>query len=884
MSIWTRMLNVFRGDRVNADLDEEMRSHMDEAVANGRSPAEAGQAFGSVLRHRERMRDEKVAPWLDSVRADALFGLRQLNKNRTVSLAAILSLGLAIGACTGAFRLADAILWRPLPIQNPERLHVVEYQVLDRNTRKPDIADSFGYPIYRHMGAAAKDQVQLLAVSYVSPIDVTYGSDQDMERAARQWVCGEMFGAMGVRAALGRVFTEADEKTPKGHPYAVLSHSYWMRRFGGDPQVLGKRVRIGLMNLEVIGVAQKGFAGTEPGLPTDIFIPTMMNGDAIHNPNWYWFRTYAMLRPGQDRTRAEAVLQAAYTAYQREIVKTWTTATELQKQDEVARPMFLQPSPGGVSSLQRRYGKALLILGAVVVLVLLIACANVANLMSAQSTARAKEMSLRVSIGAGRARLMQLMLVESAWIALFATVVGGALAWWSAPFVASSISNPRFPNRIEMPLDWRVLAFGASLGVLVTSLFGVVPALRAARVEPMTVLRGGDDPHGKRRFIRALTALQTGFCFVVLFVAGLFLSTFDQLAKQPTGFRSDGVLLLETNARTGQAASTWTQVLDRLREHPAVEAGAMSAWNPMAGSIRGSQIWLRGERDPQAKNPYFLGVSAKWMDTMRLPLLAGRDFAPNDTTRMAIVTQEFAKQYFNGENPVGRWFEQIDRDEKRYRVDIVGLAADFRYADMRDAMRPVVLLPFPVDSGPNLNGFATYVLRTRSGVEPLQVAAPLRKAVMENRSELRVSDVTTQAELVEQQLVRERLLAAMSLFFAIVALVLAGVGLYGVITYSMLQRRKEIGIRMALGAQAADVARRVTVESFTMLGLGCALGLAGGFACSTVVESLLFEVKPRDPQLLLVAGGVLALTAIAAAIPPVIRAVRIDPSMLLRSE
>ncbi|BDC52252.1 hypothetical protein F183_A45670 [Bryobacterales bacterium F-183] len=884
MSLWTRIRNVFRGERVNADLDEEMRSHLDEAVANGRTPSEAGRAFGSVLLHREEMRDHKVASWLDSLRADAVFGLRQLNKNRTVSAAAILSLGLAIGACTGAFRLADAILWRPLPIAQPERLHVIEYQVWDRNTREPDIGDSFSYPHYRHLQAAAKDHARLLAISYASPVDITYGSDQDMERAVRQWVCGEMFGAFGLRPALGRLLTEAEEKTPKGHPYVVLSYGYWSRRFGQDPNVLGKRLRLGLMSLEIIGVAPKGFSGTEPGLPTDLFIPNMMNHEAIHNPNWHWFRTYAMLRQGADRSRAASVIHAAYASYQKEHIKTWTNATAQQKQDEITRPVYLEPSPSGVSSMQRRYGRALLILGAVVILVLLIACANVANLMSAQSAARAKEMSLRVSIGAGRRRLMQLMLVESAWIALFATAVGAVIAWWSAPFVASSISHPRFPSRIDMPLDWRVIGFGSLLGVLVTSLFGIVPAIRAARVQPMTVLRGGEDPHGKRRFIQALTALQTGFCFVVLFVAGLFLSTFDQLAKQPTGFRSQGVLLLETGAKKGLPAVSWTQVLDRLGENPQVEAAALSAWNPMAGSMRGSQIWLNGEREPQAKSPYVLGVSGKWLETMRLPLIGGRDFTPKDSITTAIVTQAFAKQYFGGENPVGRYFEQMDRDGKRYRVDIVGLAADFKYADMRDVMRPVVLLPFPADVGPNLNAFGTFVVRTRDGIAPLQLATPLRKAVMELRPELRVSDVTTQEELVEQQLVRERLLAAMSLFFAVVALVLAGVGLYGVITYSMLQRRKEIGIRMALGAQAVDVARRVTLESFTMLGLGCLLGLTGGFACSTLVESLLFAVKPRDPQLLLVAALVLAATAVAAAIPPVIRAVRIDPANLLRSE
>ena len=883
MSLWSRIANVFR-DR-SADLDEELQGHLDEAIESGRDPYEARRAFGSKLKIREEMREARLAVWLDTLRQDAVFGLRQIAKHKTVSIAAILSLGLATGACTGVFRLADAILWRPLPIQHPERLHVVEYDLRNSRTNKMELGDSFGYPIYRHLRDAVKHQAQLLAVSYASPIDLTYGSDQDMERAMRQWVCGEMFGVFGVKPALGRVFTESDEKTPDGHPYAVLSYDYWSRRFGRDPRVLGKRLRIGLMNLEIIGVSEKGFAGTEPGAPTDIFVPIMMNGEAINNPNWYWFRTFAMLRPGQDRARAQSVLHAAFSAYHKEYVKTWTTATEAQKQKQVDRPARLEPAPGGVSSLQRRYGRALAILGVVVLLVLLIACANVANLMSAQATARAREMSLRVSIGAGRARLMQLVFVESAWIALFATVVGSAIAWWSAPLVASAISNPRFPTRIDMPLDWRVLAFGAMLAVVVTSLFGLVPALRAASVQPMSILRGGSDPHAKRRFIRALTALQTGFCFVVLFLAGLFLSTFDQLAKQPTGFRADGVLLLETVAKVGQPAVIWNQVADRLRSHPGVAVAAMSSWNPLAGSMRVSQIWLNGEREAQLKSPYFLPVSPQWLDAMRIPLLGGRDFNAKDTNnRVAIVTQAFAREYCNGENPVGRYFEQLDREDKKYKVEIVGLIADFRYAEMRDDLRSVVLLPFPVDNGTKYTGSGTYVIRVRNGVEPLQLASAMRQEVPAARPELRVSNITTQVELVQQQLVRERLLAAMSLFFAVVALLLAGVGLYGVITYSMLQRRKEIGIRMALGARAADVARRVTFESFTMLGVGCVLGLAGGYACSSVVESLLFEVKAKDPRLLLLAGLVLVLTAIAAAIPPVIRAVRIDPSNLLRTE
>jgi hypothetical protein len=542
MSLWSRIANTFRGDRLNREIEEELASHLAEGSEQGRDPSEIRKAFGSALRAREQSRDIRLIPWLDSLRADMVFGCRQLMKRKVTSAAAVLSLALAIGSCTSAFRLIDALLLRPLPVKNPEQLYDLTRHFIGLDG-KPASYDEWAYPSFRRMRAAVKDEAELIAISETLLVDLTYKSDQEMEKANLNYVSGWIFDSFGLRPALGRLFTENDDLTPDAHPYAVLSHDYWARRFARDPNIIGRTFRLGDQVYQIIGVAQKPFTGISPGAVTDIFLPTMMSGKTDRNDQT-WMRTIVRAKPGIAIGALQAKLNAISHAFEEERAKHFIGMNKTQIGRFLAESVILEPAAAGASSMQGDYRRSLMALGVLVALVLLIACANVANRMTAQASARAREMALRVSIGAGRWRLLQLVLVESACLALLASAIGGLFAWWAAPSVVRMISAPGNPVRLMLPVDWRVFAFGLLLTAAVVLLFGLAPALRASVVKPASALKGGEDPHARRRLMHALIASQVAFCFLILFVAGLFVVTFDRLSTRPMGFSADRLLVL----------------------------------------------------------------------------------------------------------------------------------------------------------------------------------------------------------------------------------------------------------------------------------------------------------------------------------------------------
>jgi predicted permease len=885
MSLWTRIANVLRGDRLSREIDEELESHIEEASAQGRDPAEARKALGSALRLREESRDVRLVAWLDSLRADAIFGWRQLMKRKVTSAAAILSLALGIGACTSAFRLIDALLLRPLPVSEPGQLYALARQFTGPDG-KPHTYDVWAYPAFRLMRAAVKDQAELIALSYSERTDLTYRSDAEMEKAYRQYVSGWMFNSFGLRPAVGRLFTESDDLKPGAHPYAVLSYDYWTSRFGRDPKVIGRTFRVGNDLYEIIGVGPERFTGTEPGTVIDIFTPTMMRPGVLR-PDTTWMRTLARVKPGVALEPLRAKLDAISRAFEEARAKGLGGIPKQQIDEFLNQRLLLEPAAAGVSDLQNDYRTSLAALGVLVALVLLIACANVANLMTAQAASRAREMALRVSIGAGRGRLVQLVLLESAWLAFLAAALGGVFAWWATPAVVSMINPPDNPARLFLPADWRVLGFGLVLTVGVMLLFGLAPALRASGVKPVSALKGGEDPHSRRRLMHALIAVQTAFCFLVLFVAGLFVTTFEHLSNHPTGFSAQRLLTLETVTVRPQPPAFWDQVAEHLRSVAGVETVGMASTVLLGGWGSWNNFISVNGGPPNGVLTYMLRASPGWIDAMKIPLLDGRDFRPGDTyPGVAIVNHAFAKEYFNGEDPVGKPFEVVFSGGWRLRFECVGLVGDVTYRDIREPILPQVYVPFhSIDAKGALQpiGQGTFIVRT-SGANPLALASILRREVPRARLEFRVSNIRTQAEINQSHTVRERLLARLAVFFGVVALVLAGIGLYGVLDYSVLQRRREIGIRMALGAQAGDVARRVTVEVFSMVLAGALAGLALGFAAARYIEALLYQVKPTDPQMLALPALTLIVAAILAALPPVIHAVRIDPAKTLRAE
>jgi len=882
MSVWSRISNVFRGDRLSDEIDEELRSHIEEAIANGRDPDEVRKKFGSFLRHREESRDIRLLVWFDSLRADLVFGWRQLAKKPATSAAAVLSLALAVGASTSAFRLIDALLLRPMPVAHADRL----YAMLTRGTG-PDgsfrTTDSNEYPQFRLMRAAVRDDAEMIAVSWVERADLTYASDTEMEKAHRQYVSGWMFSAFGLKPALGRLLNERDDLTPKSHPYAVLSYDYWTRRFGQDRRVIGRTFRMGNDSLEIVGVAPKLFTGTEPGFFTDIFLPTMMHAGVTHD-DWSWIRTFIQLKLNGSAERVRAQLQAIWTTVQGERAKGFTSWPAQRLNRFLDQKIVVEPAAAGLSEMRQSYRVALEALAVIVGLVLLIACANAANLLMAQATGRAREMALRVSIGAGRSRLVQLVLVESALLAILATMVGGLFAWWSAPFIVARINPADNPARLVLPADWRVLGFAAALSVAVTFLFGLLPALRASSVKPSSALKGGDNPHSRRRLMHALIAAQVAFCFLVHFGAGLFVSTLKKLSQQPTGFSSERLLTLETVAQRPQATEFWYQTADHLRTIPGVDRVAVAGWPLLSGNGANGFVAVNGQ-PPGDVLHYFLNVSPGWLDTMKIPLLDGRDFRPDDTvpgTRnatagVAIVNRAFAKLNFNGENPVGKSF---DRGKQHYKI--IGLARDARYRNMREPITPTAYVPLRY-TAPETLGSATFLVRT-TNPNPLTVAGIIRREIARARPEFRVSNIRTQTEINEAQTIRERLLAMLALFFAGVGLLLAGIGLYGVLDYSVLQRRREFGIRIAVGAPARNIARLVTLDVFSMVLLGSAAGAGAGLLLKPYIKSLLYQIASSDISVFALPALTILSAVLLAALPAVIRAIRTDAMAMLRAE
>jgi putative ABC transport system permease protein len=884
MSLWSRIGNVVRGDRLNREIDEELEAHILEAIAHGRDPQEARRAFGSALRHRENSRDVRLVAWLESLRADAVFGWRQLKKTKITSAAAILSLALAIGACTSAFRLIDALLLRPLPVENPERLYDLSRQGIGPEG-KPQTFDGWAYPDFQLMRAAVKEQAELFAVSYAEPVDLTYKSDEEIEKAYLQYVSGWMFPTLGLRPALGRVLTENDDLKPGGHPYAVLSHDYWTHRFGQDPNVIGRTFRMGNEIYEIVGVAEAPFSGTAPGTMIDIFVPTMMH-PGVTRKDWTWHRTLAVLKPGAAFEPMAQKLTATSRAFEEERAKSFMGISKEEIDNFLNQKVLLEPAATGVSDLQSETRRPLAVLGVLVGLVLLIACANVANLMTAQASARAREMAVRVSIGGGRWRLVQLVLVQSAWLALLAAAVGSLFAWWSGPFVVSMINPPDDPARLVLPADWRVVAFGLVVALGVTLLFGLAPALRASAVNPVSALKGGEDPHSKRRLMHALIAMQVAFCFLVLFVAGLFVTTFERLSHQPTGFSADRLLVLDTVAKSPQPQEFWEQVAGHLRSLPGVETVAMADSPLLGGGSWNNFISVNGA-PPNGVLCYMRAVSPGWLEAMKIRLIDGRDFRPADThPGAALVNQTFAKAYFDGVDPVGKTFDLNMDEGLRLRYEIVGLVGDVRYRDLREPILPQLYVPFhSIDATGAAGKRAAGILLVRTaGLRPRALAGVLRQEVPRARAEFRVSRIRTQIGINQSHTVRERLLATLALFFAIVALLLAGVGLYGVLHYSVLQRRREIGIRMAVGAEAGSVARLVTTEVFSMVLVGALVGVGLGMLSVRYVESLFYQVKATDLQMLALPSLAILVGALLAALRPVLQAVRIDPASMLRAE
>ena len=888
MSFLSRLVNVFRSDRLNREIAEELESHLHEAVEAGRDREEVRRALGTPhqqRQHQEAGHEARVWVWLDLLRADVIFAWRHLLKHKVATSAAILSLALAMGACGAAFRLVNALFIRPLPIANPSRLFAVRFDGVTFQG-EPAHWDSTSYVHLMNMRAAVRGQAEVIGVQYAQRYDLTYSSDQAMEKVTLQHVSGWLFPTFGAKSALGRLFTEDDDRYKNSKPYAVISYQYWKSRFGLDPNVLGRTFRLDNDSFQIIGVCEEKFTGIEPGMIPDVYLPVTMQGklDDIGNG---WLRILVQLKPGAKIDTVRDKMYAVYRTAEQERAKHWTN---IPKEFLVGYPrekLVMRPAGSGVSELQDEYRTALIALSVLILLVLLIACANVGNLMSAQAASRAKELALRISLGAGRWRLARMVTVESALLAVVSAVLGGAFAAWAAPFVLREIGTRDQPVQLIMTADWRVLGFGLVLTLFVTLLFGLSPALSVSSLKPLSALKGSENAHAGRLRMHLSIASQTALCFVVLFLAGLFTSTLQRLTGKPLGFNPDRVLLLTGVSQHAQPASVWNQIVERLRSEPDVESASLSSWPLLSGRTENDLVSTNG--NPLDRVPArFVWVGPGWLSTMKVTLQSGREFRAEDASpKVAVVSRQFARQYFNGANPVGKFFELAAVvNHKRDRIEIVGMTDDVTYKDVHESMLPVVFMPVRRVNATNLDepsGEGTFVVRMKSA-NPLAQASSLQRVIQNKQPSIRISNVSTQADLVRNQLLRERLLTALGGFFAAVALLLSMIGLYGVLNYSVQQREREIGIRIALGATAVNITRVVTMQVFAIVLAGTIVGLGLGEASAKYAQTLLYGVRAGAPSMLMLPALVLVLATTIAAVPAVLRAIRIDPVTMLRAD
>ena len=885
MSWWSRFRNVVRSDRLEQDLEDEQRFHIEaraadlEASGLSREAAleQARRQFGHRLQLRESSRDVKLATFVESVWRDLRLGLRLLRKDAVVSFAACLSLALAIGACTAAFSLIDALILRELPVRDPGRLVYVNRTGPGKSADQRFSA-LFSYPHFDRLRQVSAPQMDVFSMSHQSLRQAVLPDSGGVEEKLRtQFVSGNTFNVLGVTAAAGRILTPADDVTVGAHQVAVISHAFWTRRLGGNPGALGQWIQLEQRPYQIVGVAQAGFTGAQPGMLTDIWIPNMMfSSESLGSATWNWLQIWGRLTPTVTRETLEATVQTAFANFETE-QESNSKARDQQKSES---GIELRGATTGFSQVRMTFERPLLALAVIVGVVLLIACSNVASLLLARGATRTREMALRVSIGAGRRRLIQQVLVESSVLTLAATALGVLCATLAVPLIVGMLTTNENPVYLEARADWRALAFLGTLGSLTTIFFGLAPALRASRTLPAETTSLGDRQHtAHSATIHPLLAVQIGFSLMVLFIAALLLRSFDRLLAVDLGFNPDRLVLLSIESRDrlepSRVHEVNRQLLEHVRSMPGVESAGMSGWALFRGWSWGNNFEVPGGGRAQT---FRLAVSADFFRTMRTRLLDGREFGPHDsdgtTPTPLVVNATFVRKYLSGQRAVGTRLTTTSRGQP-LAYDVIGVVEDVRDGSVRGEMNPFV---FSVMS--DLGG----TLQVRSSLDARTLSDQLRAELPRVHPSLRLVDVTTQSALVGGALLRERLLAVLSAFFATLGLALAAVGLYGVSSHAVVRRTREIGIRVTLGAQPPAIVRSVLGGIGLAIAIGIGAGLAGGLYFARFVRTFLYEVEPVSASSLGLPVLGLAAVTLLAAWAPARRATRVDPAEALRSE
>ena len=837
----------------------------------------------SVESVKDRVRDVGWETHMESIWQDVRYALRTLRKSPAFAAAAVLTLALGIGATTAIFSLLDAVVLRSLPVSRPEELVLV---------------GGSQYPVFQAFRQHTDVFADLLATSGVTPLDVEIDLGT-RERTNVSLVSGSYFSTLGVRAAMGRVFTVNDDRVPGAHPVAVASHGYWQRRFGGDVAVLGRVLRISGTPIAIVAVAPAGFFGEQVGDAPDLWVPLTMWGHVVPGPNLLespgrgWLRLIGRVRPGVTVSGAHPQLTEAF---RRAVTGTFGPNMRDDVRRDIARAVItVEPAGNGLSRLRTRFARPLQVLMAAVVAVLLIACANIANLLLARATARRREIDIRLALGMDRARLVRQLLTESAVLAALGGVAGVAVAWLGREGLLRLISadGSRLPLALET--DARLLVFVAVVSSGTAILFGLAPAWRAARASLVTSLIARQETGHSFRLGSLLVVAQIALSLVLLTGAGLLLRTIANLREVDLGFAPERLLVVDIDPQAAgyggdRAAGLTRRLLEGIAARPGVSAASFSEHGVLTGTDNGTDLmrpegFVAGpEGVPRTRWDI---VGPRYFSTLGTPLLAGRDFNERDEAAspfVVAINETMARLFFGQANATGRrlvW----DVGGVQRKFEVVAVARDVRQAGAREEPPARFYLPYlqlPAVR-PNWTLASTRFLVRTIG-DPTDVASALREVIRSEDPRLSVISLDIAPQLVSRTFVRERMVAILLVAFSALAVGLACLGLYGLMAYHVVQRTSEIGIRMALGAQRKDVLRATMRRSLAWIAAGIAVGIPLALGASRVAQGLLFGLSANDPGTCIAATIVMATVGLLAACSPAWRASRIDPLVALRAE
>lgn len=899
-SVLRRLQALFTRRRLDGEFDHEIESHlallMEENVRRGMTPEEARytalRSFGGVTQVKEDNREHRTWHEVEVMLQDLRYAFHAMRKNAGFAAVGIATLALGIGANTAIFQLVDAVRIRSLPVQSPHQL--VEIKPTSLDNRRGTI-NRFGVltnPLWEEIRTHSQPFSGMFAWAD-SQFNLTRGGEGRYAQALM--VSGDFFDVLGVPPLLGRVLSSADDQKGCGSPAAVISYAFWQREFGGSPLIVGKTLSLESHPVEIVGVTPASFFGVEVGRSYDVAVPLCaeavldLENNRLKNGAAWWIQVVGRLKPGYSLERASAELNSASPSIFQATLPSNYPKDSIKSYLDFKLAAY--PAAAGDSELRNNYSDSLWLLLGASGLVLLIACANLANLMLARATAREREIAVRMALGASRGRLLRQLMTESLLLAMVGAVIGFWLARWLSALLISFLLVDGNPVFVDLKADWRVLGFNAGLAILTCVLFGLTAALRATSTDPGKAMKsGGRTITAGREWFglrRSLVVGQVSLSLVLLTTALLFSSSLRKLLNQNAGFRQEGIVVASLDfthlqiPETGRMAFQ-TELLDRLHTIPGVHSAGAVDIVPITGDNWSNTVWMDGA--DSGRSPVLLNeISSEYFKTMEISMLAGRNFDQRDTVNSppaAIVNQVFAQKFLNGANPIGRrlWRQQTQRTPDS-SFEIIGLVKNTKYLRMQEDFRPIVFLPYSQSPVPST--FTQVMLR--SDLPAVNVMAAVKQKLAEVNPEI-VVDFGTMKNVIETSLLPERLMATLSGFFGFLAALLATLGLYGVISYMVARRTNEIGIRMALGADRARVVGLIMREAAGMVLVGLIIGAVLAQLLAKTADSLLYGLSGRDPITLVAASGLLVVVALAASHVPARRAARLDPLQALREE